>query len=185
MRLLFLLLITLVFSASKPVKSTICLSSEEQKLYEMLMAYRQSKRLPTIPLSEKLTRVAQLHAKDLSEHHDPFNGTCNLHSWSNKGNWSSCCYTNDHALAECMWNKPREISGYTGNGYEISYYSGAGANAEEGVAGWKKSTGHNQVIVNEGIWKKIMWNAIGIGIYKEYAVVWFGEIEDEPVLNCQ
>ena len=50
---------------------------------------------------------------------------------------------------------------------------------------WKKSTGHNQVIVNEGIWKKIMWNAIGIGIYKEYAVVWFGEIEDNTVIqNC-
>jgi hypothetical protein len=143
------------------------------------MEYRKEKGLSSIALSAKLTAVAQTHAKDLSENHDPKNGKCNLHSWSKKGKWTSCCYTSDHKQAECMWSKPREIAGYESNGYEISYFSDAGANAVQGLDGWKKSTGHNQVIINDGIWQKITWNAIGIGLYKEYGVVWFGEIADE------
>ena len=45
---------------------------------------------------------------------------CNLHSWSDKGPWSACCYTPDHAQAQCMWDKPSELTNYPGNGYEIS-----------------------------------------------------------------
>lgn len=78
-----------------------------------------------------------------------------------------------------MWSKPKEIAGYESNGYEIAYFSSAGANAVEGLEGWKKSPGHNPVIINLGNWSKIEWKAIGIGFYKEYGVVWFGEMEDE------
>jgi len=40
-------------------------------------------------------------------------------------------------------------------------------------------------MINDGIWKQIKWNAIGIGIYKEYGVVWFGELMDEiPPDTC-
>ncbi|MBX2947082.1 MAG: CAP domain-containing protein [Cyclobacteriaceae bacterium] len=162
--------------------SLICLQPEEKKLYDLIMDYRQSLGLEVIPLSAKLTQVAQIHARDLSENHDPTNEKCNLHSWSKKGNWTSCCYTNDHKQAKCMWDKPREIAGYNSNGFEISYYSSAGANAEEGLGGWKKSPGHNRVIINEGTWKQLEWRAIGIGIYKEYGVVWFGTLEDDATL---
>lgn len=51
--------------------STVCLSAEEKKLYDLMMAYRKSKGLESIPLSAKLTQVAQTHAKDLAENHDP------------------------------------------------------------------------------------------------------------------
>jgi uncharacterized protein YkwD len=173
------LLLMFAFSGQKPLTTeTICVSGEEKKLYDLIMEYRKEKNLLSIPLSSKLTQVAQVHAKDLSENHKPFDSKCNLHSWSKKGKWQACCYTDDHKEANCMWQKPREISGYQSNGYEISYYSGAGATAQEGIDGWKLSTGHNQVIINDGIWKRIKWNAIGIGIYKEYGVVWFGELED-------
>lgn len=181
---LFVLLAALVSASPIPASfDSVCLQSEEKKLYDLIMEYRKEKKLNVIPLSAKLTQVAQVHAKDLSENHDPFNGKCNLHSWSKKGKWEPCCYTDDHKKATCMWDKPKEIAGYESNGYEISYYSGAGANAAEGIAGWKTSTGHNQVIINDGIWKKITWNAIGIGIYKEYGVVWFGELKDESNLE--
>jgi hypothetical protein len=31
----------------------------------------------------------------------------------------------------------------------------------------------------------VKWQAIGIGIYKEYAVVWFGEIlDDKSAATC-
>jgi hypothetical protein len=78
-----------------------------------------------------------------------------------------------------MWKKPQEIAGYKGYGYEIAYYRSAGATAVEGLEGWKKSPGHNPLLVNLGIWQKMEWKSIGIGLYKEYGVVWFGDQEDE------
>lgn len=80
-----------------------------------------------------------------------------------------------------MWVKPKEIAGYQGNGFEIAYFQSNGANAQEGLDGWKISPGHNPLIVNSGNWEKVKWNAIGIGIYKEYGLVWFGEILDPIV----
>jgi len=184
--ILLLSLLTILLSvrmAPNPV-NRVCLDPEEKKLYELIMAYRKEKNLESVPLSAKLTLVAQTHAKDLSENFKPLEGKCNLHSWSKKGKWQSCCYTDDHKKAKCMWSKPREVAGYESNGYEISYYSGAGANAIDGIEGWKESPGHNQVMINDGIWKQVKWNAIGIGIYKEYGVVWFGELRDELPEIC-
>jgi len=161
------------------INSASCLSGEEKKLYELIMEYRKSKNLKTIPLSDKLTTVAQTHARDLVENYkfDP-NGRCNPHSWSKKGKWTSCCYTNDHKQASCMWNKPKELTGYDKPGYEIAYYSSKGATAEEGLAGWKVSPSHNPLLINAEMWSKVEWKAIGVGIYGEYGIVWFGESAD-------
>ena len=165
----------------------ICVSLEEKKLYELIMEYRKSKKLKPIPFSAKLTRVAQTHVQDLMQHFDYANrGDCNPHSWSDKGNWTSCCYTPDHAQASCMWDKPKEISGYNGNGFEIAYYSSGEATAAEGLEGWKKSTGHNPLLINTGTWAKVEWKAIGIGISGNYGVVWFadGEGETSKMVIC-
>lgn len=184
MRSILLVSLLLIFQASAHIepaadKGAVCLSSEEKKLYDIMMAYRKSKGLPPIRLSGRLTQVAQAHAHDLADNYkfDPKN-KCNPHSWSSKGKWSSCCYTSDHKKAQCMWDKPKEIAGYDSPGYEIAYYSSAGASAKEGLEGWKKSPSHNPLIVNEGMWSKVNWKAIGIGFYKEYGIVWFGEQED-------
>jgi uncharacterized protein YkwD len=159
-----------------------CLTSEEELLYAMIMDYRKANKLPPIPISQKLTKVAKAHAMDLVSNYtfDPSN-RCNPHSWSKKGAWSSCCYTSDHKAASCMWEKPNEIAGYASHGYEIAYYSSAGANAKEGLDGWKVSPGHNPLLVNSGIWEQVEWKAIGIAIYKEYGLVWFGAAPDETV----
>ena len=160
----------------------VCVNPEEKKLYDLIMAYRKSKKLKNIPFSSKLTQVAQAHVRDLSENYSMSNSdVCNPHSWSAKGSWTSCCYTSDHKQAQCMWSKPKEIAGYESSGYEIAYYSSAGATAAEGLEGWKKSPGHNPLLVNLGDWKKTEWKAIGIGIYHEYAVVWFGQLADTSV----
>lgn len=153
------------------------LTNEEQKLYNLLMEYRRSHNLPAIPLSKSLTFVAQTHVKDL-QNNQPDKGSCNMHSWSNNGNWSACCYTSDHAKASCMWNKPKELTSYTGNGFEIAYSMSNGARAYEAINGWKTSSGHNQVMINKGIWKTSTWKAVGIGVYGNYAVVWFGDLTD-------
>lgn len=170
------------------VPARLCISSEEQKMYDLLMAYRKEKKLPPIPLSENMTVVAQAHARDLSDNYefDP-DGPCNPHSWSKKGKWTPCCYTNDHKEAACMWNKPREISAYPGDGFEIAYYSSDNATAEEGIESWKSSPGHNPVMINTGTWSKVQWNAVGVGIHGNYGVIWFGREPDEkgkPVKRC-
>jgi uncharacterized protein YkwD len=178
---LFLSFLILVgFDYRQTSESASCLSAEEKKLYDLIMEYRKANKLGIIPLSEGLTRVAQTHARDLSENYtfDP-KSKCNPHSWSTKGNWSACCYTNDHQKAACMWSKPKEIASYPGNGFEIAYYSSLGANAQEGIEGWKISPGHNPLLINSGTWARVTWKAIGIGIYKEYGLVWFGEVADE------
>lgn len=82
-----------------------------------------------------------------------------------------------------MWDKPRELTNYQGDGFEISFfssyiYSSPAAFAKDILDGWKKSPNHNNVIMNKNIWKKVNWQAIGIGIYGDYADVWFGKEED-------
>jgi hypothetical protein len=77
-----------------------------------------------------------------------------------------------------MWNKPKEISGYESEGFEIAFFSSDGAEAQESLEGWKKSEGHHPVIINSGTWKQVRWEAVGVGIFEKYAVVWFGQLAD-------
>ena len=147
-----------------------------------MMAYRKKKGLPFIPLSKSLTYVAKAHVIDLSMNR-PFTKKCNMHSWSKNPNWTDCCYTPDHKKGSCMRNKPRELTIYTGNGYEIAFgftneeYGGRTVTAELALSGWKSSKGHNAVILNKSAWKS-KWNAVGIGMYRDFAVVWFGNEAD-------
>ncbi|TAE50258.1 MAG: CAP domain-containing protein [Bacteroidetes bacterium] len=157
------------------------LDQEEYKLYSLLMQYRKQQGLPSIPISRSLTFVAQAHVVDLADN-KPDTELCNPHSWSDKGKWSACCFTDDFAESQCMWSKPRELTAYTGDGYEISCGSNACCSdfvmtAAYALESWKSSSGHNDVILNHGMWES-SWNAVGIGIYKGFAVVWFGNEAD-------
>lgn len=182
-----LILLSLLVVSPQKTEVDVCLSTEEAKLYKLINDYRKDKKLKPIPYSAKLSMVAQAHAKDLADNYDfDPNNKCNPHSWSKKGEWTSCCYTNDHKRAQCMWDKPKEIAGYDSPGYEIAYYSSAGASADEGLAGWQKSPAHNPLLINLGMWKDIKWEGIGIGMYKEYGVVWFGQLADDQnkIMTC-
>ncbi len=165
--LIFILFISIVESSFAQL-----LTDEEKKLYDLVMNYRKSKGLDKIPLSPSLTMVAQLHVKDLMEN-NPVNDDCNLHSWSFNGEWTGCCYTSDHAQADCMWSKPQELTSYKGSGFEIAHWSSESVNAEGALRGWKSSPGHNAVILNQGVWNT-KWNAIGIAILGNYSLIWFG-----------
>lgn len=149
----------------------------EIELYNEVMKYRKSYNLPEIPLSKNLTFVAKTHVRDLAEN-NPVNERCNLHSWSDKGNWQACCYTSDHANAKCLWNKPSELTTYNHPGYEIAASFSIKYTAKQILEIWKNSVPHNEVIINKGVWD-FQWNAIGIGIYENYAVIWFGKEEDK------
>ena len=186
------LIVIIAVHAQQTSKKTIsvCLSEGEMKLYKLVMEYRKANGLPAIPLSASLSYVAQTHCKDVDAN-KPTNSTCNLHSWSSKGSWTGCCYTPDHAQANCMWNKPKELTNYEGSGFEIAFTVSHSDNAnytatpEEALAGWKSSQGHNDVVLNKSIWKNQTWKSIGVGIYKGFACIWFGresDVESTPVV---
>jgi len=169
---------------------TLHLSAAEVELARLINDYRSSRHLPGIRLSASLSLVARVHVYDLDVNYKP-GSRCNLHSWSSDGNWSSCCYTSDHSRASCMWEKPRELSNYKGDGYEIAFYSSYEYDSPAGLAadalkGWKTSRGHNDLIVNLGKWSTAEWKAMGVGIYRGFVVVWFGEETDpagEPMVS--
>jgi uncharacterized protein YkwD len=154
------------------------LTADESQLYKLVMQYRKARGLPAIPLSRSLIFVAQTHAQDLDENYEP-GGGCNFHSWSDQGKWKPVCYTPDHAQAKLMWSKPQELTTYKGNGYEIAFGVDTDylADAKIALQSWKSSKEHNALILNRGIWKK-KWNAIGIGMFGSYAVIWFGNEVD-------
>jgi hypothetical protein len=159
----------------------LCISKEEKELYTLIMEYRKQRGLPEIPISTALSKVAQAHVRDLSTNEPHKKQRCNMHSWSSKGNWSSCCYTDNHAKASCMWNKPRELAGFNADGFEIAYGSeniNFTIDPKAALAGWKSSEGHNAVLVNKGTWKAYQWKSIGVGIYKNYTCVWFAKEPD-------
>lgn len=161
-------------------KAVVMLSEDEQALYHLITEYRKIYNLPPIPLSKSLTYVAQQHAYDFVEN-NPETNVCNLHSWSNQGKWKGCCYKPSGSNASCMWDKPKELTNYIGRGYEIScsVEDPYVMTPDKALKLWKSSPGHLQVIVNKGDWRQVKWNAMGIGMYKGYACVWFGQEVDK------
>ncbi|MDP4281490.1 MAG: CAP domain-containing protein [Bacteroidota bacterium] len=167
--------------AIKKQLPAIVLSPAEKEIIHQVNEYRKEQGLNPVRVSLSLTYVAQCHVHDLAGNH-PDSRQCNLHSWSNDGSWSPCCYTGDHKEAPCMWNKPRELTNYDSEGYEIAYWTDEPLSAHDfalkALKGWKRSTEHNNVILNRSMWKEKEWKAVGAGYYEGYAVVWFGEIPD-------
>ncbi len=182
--LIIAILFTFSGNITEPYLAQSCVTDSEYRLYEMINDYREDHGLKAIPLSHSLSLVAGAHVWDLNTN-QPDKGRCNMHSWSNEGPWTKCCYTDDHKNASGIWSKPAELSSYDGNGYEIAYFSSWTEEEHSDMAfaaleGWKSSPGHNQMILNKYTWRRMNWNAMGVAIFDNYAVVWFGE-EKDPV----
>jgi uncharacterized protein YkwD len=152
------------------------LTQAEQALYREIMDYRRENGLPPIPLSGALSFVAQLHVRDLESNVVP--ASANYHSWSGNGPWRSVNYTADHKYSKLMWTKPRELTRYRGNGYEIVHMNSESATHQGAFLAWKASAPHNAVLLNQGDWRRLDWGAIGVGIFGRYAAVWLGEGAD-------
>eukprot|EP01079_Euglenida_sp_SAG-EU17-18_P006044 gene6044-1080_t len=158
--------------------ATCTADAELSALVEAVNDYRQSVGLARVPYSPSLQTTAELHVQDMVANYASLPDECNLHSWSGASSqWTYCCYTSDHAQAECMWSKPREVSEYTGNGYEISYATSGKATTAGALSAWQTSSGHHDVILNRGIWDK-EWKGMGAAMSGGYAVVWFGHAKD-------
>ena len=145
-------------------------------LIDAIYDYRGAKGVGPIPASTSLCIVADTHVNDLRDNAPHAPSQCNLHSWSDQGPWSACCYTADHAQAQCMWDKPGELTVYSDNGFEISY--GGSNDPNSAVSAWSQSSGHNAVILNQGSWSIFQWQAIGAAQEDGYAHVWVGASPD-------
>ena len=156
-------------------------SEKEAKLYYIINAYRESQGLQKLSFSKSLTIVARTHVSDSNTYmpenqRDSRGMQGNLHSWSNHGSWTPVVYTSDHEYAANMWSKPRELTSYTGNGYEISSWYSGSITPEDALELWKNSSGHNAVMTTQGNWSDL--KTMGVAIDGKYAHVWFGSAAD-------
>lgn len=158
-----------------------CLNPQEAALADLVNDYRQQNGLARVPISFSLSSVGQWHVWDL-ESNGAWHDACNLHSWSNARPtlWDPMCYTADHTQAAQMWNKPRQIThgAYNSAGYENSAWSGGTITPGGALNMWMASAGHNQVILNLGMWSGQTWRAMGVGVSQHFAVLWFGNLAD-------
>lgn len=160
------------------------------RIAALINDHRAANGLSRIPISPSLTWVAETHALDLAAEpdggasptygHDARGLPCNGHSWSNRGAWTPVCYTEDHRYARAMWDKPREITrgAYSGNGFEIGYWSGGMVDPGQALQSWQSSPQHHAVILQQGDWARQPWRAMGVGVAGHHAFVWFGREPD-------
>jgi uncharacterized protein YkwD len=146
-------------------------NAEERKLYRLINNYRERHGLPSIRFSKALSAVANRHVVDLYE-----NVGFGTHSWSD-----ATYNASDPRTYGAMWEAPQRLNtGYPGNGYENLFgtrrrYT---ATAKDALSGWRNSQSHNDVMLNKGVWKRVTWKALGVGLYKGFAAIWFGEKVD-------
>lgn len=157
--------------------SDFCISQEAVNLYKLINEYRRVLRLPAIPLSNSLCRVAETHGNDLNAHYI-HNEECNYHSWSDQGSWSPCCYHSKLKDKRCMTEKPSELTSYPGKGYEVIYWDSRGASPSKAFDQWKTVHAAKSMLINLREWEEVVWKAMGISIKGNFAILWLGEAED-------
>jgi len=181
--LLFFLLIVLAFPAFARDNSDITkgndtiingITQDETILFNMINDMRRQNNLSSIPLSTDLCKVAQTHIADLIKTRPQDKG-CSLHSWSGSGKWTSCCNTKEVFGIQCMKSKPREITGYLGDGYELIYYGEDKATPAEAFELWKQVDASSDMILSRSKWKDYHWKFLGVGIQDGYAILWLGD----------
>ncbi len=172
--LLFIFLWPLFFGAQHESPTIIeneeiCLSSIENELIFLVNQYRKKNRLKAIPVSSSLVHVAQEHARQMNDEIKEI-----THSWV------ECDYDGrDINTYDCMWEMPRRLTGYPGQGYECAFFQeGKDFTATDILEGWQESRAHDNVIRNRGVWKNAEWNAIGVGVNGDYATIWLGKVKD-------
>lgn len=163
--------------AQEGIPEDFCITDQEFRLYELINAHRIINGLDAVPLSASLSFVARTHVIDLYTNH-PDTSICNLNSWSDKGDWTACCHNKYVPMEECIRNKPKELTAYTGEGYELTYAEIMDTHPDTVFRFWKKIDEAAQFLLNEAQWADKTWRAMGVGIYKNYAVLWMGQKRD-------
>jgi len=161
-----------------PDTKAFCISRDEIILFNMVNDLRMKNNQPVIRLSKSLCTVARVHIDDLIASQPQSNG-CNLNSWSGNGNWTACCNGKDPNGLKCMNSKPREITTYSGSGFELVYWDEETATPAEAYQLWQETDLSKDMILNHAKWQAKSWKAMGVGIRNGYAVIWLGDKADE------
>lgn len=159
------------------IPSGFCMNQDEKELAEAINKIRVKHGKSPIKLSLALTYVAETHVNDLEVNH-PDTSVCNLSSWSNKGKWTPVCFNPYVVDRKAMWDKPRELTPYPYNGYELAGYMEGGIIVDSLAELWDTLGESLDMITTEGRWNNKKWEAMGVGISGNYASVWFGQRED-------
>ena len=163
---------------NKRVPADICINVNEHLLAEKINNLRKQYGKRAIPLSKSLTYVAKLHVEDLQKNH-PDTSICNLSSWSDKGKWTPCCYNKYVVNHDCMWKKPKELTGYIYRGYEMAAYFQDGVSTDSLEYVWFDSRKVLDFILTQGDWSQKSWRAMGVAMSGNYVSVWFGQRADK------
>ena len=179
-------------------------STSQKLLWTAVNSHRTSLGLRAINFSPSLTYVAQKHAIDVAQVLKcTFPPGCNGHTWSGCSVGRRADYYADHRNAAGMWDKPKELTAYTGAGFEIGLFppfrelasQTQAASCVEGKSGWEWASSklHYDVVVGQGVWETMTWEALGVGWcpmavpfsrdgtqFDTFACAWFGK-EVDPV----
>ncbi len=166
-----------VFGQKKKVSVNSCFNAKERQLAERINGMRIDYNKKIISLSKSLTIVAKTHVEDLTLHH-PDTSICNLSSWSDKGNWTPCCYNPYVVNHDCMWQKPKELTKYPYRGYELVVYFQDTLVVDSLMTLWSESKEVLDMLLTRDDWKDKKWEAMGLAVNDHYASVWFGQRPD-------
>merc|ERR1712212_578296 len=152
-----------IMQRQSPGATTDC-RQDGKEIVRLVNDYRAQNGLPHISLSCSLCTVARYKVEN---------------GW--RPNWTGRWACNFHSVDwNCMWAKPRQLTGYNGYGYENWAYASPRMNPSQAFRQWQGSSGHNAVMLNQGIWTDSTWRAIGAAISPSngQASLWFGEKSD-------
>jgi hypothetical protein len=173
-RVLFIILLSVNFSLNIPAQSPaafmpadFCITPAEDSLIKMINNYRQLNGLGALQPSKSLCYVAHVHARDLF-HNKPCKVPCGLHSWSDQGRWTACCYSDKDPRYAC----------YKGKGYELAYWEKDVTSPSEPFTMWISHNISSDMLLNWGSWKARYWKVVGAAVYRGYVLVWLGEEND-------
>lgn len=164
--------------AQHKIPSHYCLSEQEKWVASAINKIREANNKKPLQLSVSLSFVARTHVVDLQVNH-PDTSICNLSSWSNKGNWTPCCYNPYVVKNDGMWDKPKELTNYRYRGYELASYFQDGINVDTLLHFLQNSDEALNMILTQDLWSKKSWVCMGVGLSENYASLWFGQREDK------
>ena len=164
------------------------LSAKEKELIKLVNDYREQHGKKRLKVSKSLMKVARTHINDLNMNFDMDNPPVdargikgNMHSWSDKGNWTPVVYTKDHKYDELTNIKPKEIAGYNQDGFEVAV-NGFMITPQRALEKWKNSPKHNDTILSQNGWDPTPeeekngftgLSNMGVAINGDYACIWF------------
>jgi hypothetical protein len=176
--------IVIIFSATSifgqknnKIPKEFCISNDEHQLFENINVFLAENGKKKLSLSKSLSFVAKTHINDLQINH-PDTSICNLSSWSDNGNWTSCCYNSYVPNPDCMWNKPKELTNFKYRGYEMVLFFEDEFNPDSIMQLLYSSNNALAMLLAKDDYSSKKWICMGVGINENYTSIWMAQRAD-------